>query len=215
MYFKLPSSLQCERNQVEDEHFRKLYSEGDNCDWLIYLTFFLVVLAAKYDVERIRLNIEGTRKEMIDQQALYPSPQAIKESINTVEHLKQESQNSNERVNQLYLQLIHEIVNKRDNQLDYEKLKGKILEQQVVYHQLQENLTVMSRYTKQLEDTTIHQAAKLEALETDQGLMRKKVQLLEQLCAVQKDKEVGETMMSLIYLMKNFSSWKEVVFQKL
>ena len=73
----------------------------------------------------------------------------------------------------------------------------------------------MSRYTKQLEDTTIHQAAKLEALETDQGLMRKKVQLLEQLCAVQKDKEVGETMMSLIYLMKNFSSWKEVVFQKL
>lgn len=183
MYFKLPSSLQCERNQVEDEHFRKLYSE---------------VLAAKYDVERIRLNIEGTRKEMIDQQALYPSPQAIKESINTVEHLKQESQNSNERVNQLYLQLIHEIVNKRDNQLDYEKLKGKILEQQVVYHQLQENLTVMSRYTKQLEDTTIHQAAKLEALETDQGLMRKKVQLLEQLCAVQKDKELERSSVSEI-----------------
>ena len=53
-----------------------------------------------------------------------------------IETLQQESRNMNSRVSQLYMQLLHEIINKRDNSLEMRELQNKLLNQTVIYHKL-------------------------------------------------------------------------------
>ena len=48
--------------------------------------------------------------------------------------LQKESRNMDSRVSQLYLQLLHEIINKRDNSLEIQQLENKLLNQTVEYH---------------------------------------------------------------------------------
>lgn len=47
--------------------------------------------------------------------------------VNEVKLLRKESRNMNSRVTQLYMQLLHEIIRKRDNSLELSQLENKIL----------------------------------------------------------------------------------------
>ncbi|XP_072908740.1 angiopoietin-related protein 2b [Hemitrygon akajei] len=49
--------------------------------------------------------------------------------VNEVKLLRKESRNMNSRVTQLYMQLLHEIIRKRDNALEVSQLENKILNQ--------------------------------------------------------------------------------------
>ncbi|XP_067868516.1 angiopoietin-related protein 2b isoform X2 [Heterodontus francisci] len=56
--------------------------------------------------------------------------------VNEVKLLRKESRNMNSRVTQLYMQLLHEIIRKRDNALEVSQLENKILNQTAEMMQL-------------------------------------------------------------------------------
>ncbi|KAG2469918.1 angiopoietin-related protein 2b [Polypterus senegalus] len=72
--------------------------------------------------------------------------------VNEVKLLRKESRNMNSRVTQLYMQLLHEIIRKRDNALELSQLENKIL------NQTTEMLQLTNRY-KDLEYKYQHLAA--------------------------------------------------------
>lgn len=168
MSFKLPPKIQCQRDSSNDEHIRQIYKD---------------VMEAKGGIEHMKSVVESARDDIISQQLQFPSVQQVKESLSTVERLKAESHNSNERVNQLYMQLMHEIINKRDHQLDYEKLRSKILEQNVQYHQLQESLTAVEVNMRELEKTASSQAVQIKLMEIDHTTMKERMDKLETMCS--------------------------------
>ncbi|KAJ8012267.1 hypothetical protein DPEC_G00066900 [Dallia pectoralis] len=60
--------------------------------------------------------------------------------VNEMKLLRKESRNMNSRVTQLYMQLLHEIIRKRDNSLELAQLEGRIL------NATAESLRLASRY---------------------------------------------------------------------
>ncbi|KAA0713875.1 Angiopoietin-related protein 2 [Triplophysa tibetana] len=72
--------------------------------------------------------------------------------VNEVKLLRKESRNMNSRVTQLYMQLLHEIIRKRDNALELSQLENKIL------NQTSEMLQLTNRY-KDLEYKYQHLAS--------------------------------------------------------
>ncbi|XP_051949745.1 angiopoietin-related protein 2b [Xyrauchen texanus] len=72
--------------------------------------------------------------------------------VNEVKLLRKESRNMNSRVTQLYMQLLHEIIRKRDNALELSQLENKIL------NQTSEMLQLTNRY-KDLEYKYHHLAS--------------------------------------------------------
>ncbi|XP_051525026.1 angiopoietin-related protein 2-like [Myxocyprinus asiaticus] len=72
--------------------------------------------------------------------------------VNEVKLLRKESRNMNSRVTQLYMQLLHEIIRKRDNTLELSQLENKIL------NQTSEMLQLTNRY-KDLEYKYQHLAS--------------------------------------------------------
>ncbi len=72
--------------------------------------------------------------------------------VNEVKLLRKESRNMNSRVTQLYMQLLHEIIRKRDNALEFSQLENKIL------NQTSEMLQLTNRY-KDLEHKYQHLAS--------------------------------------------------------
>lgn len=80
--------------------------------------------------------------------------------VNEVKLLRKESRNMNSRVTQLYMQLLHEIIRKRDNALELSQLENKIL------NQTADMLQLASRY-KDLE----HKYQHLIAIAQNQSLV--------------------------------------------
>ncbi|XP_030629810.1 angiopoietin-related protein 2b [Chanos chanos] len=72
--------------------------------------------------------------------------------VNEVKLLRKESRNMNSRVTQLYMQLLHEIIRKRDNALELSQLENRIL------NQTSEMLQLSNRY-KDLEHKYQHLAS--------------------------------------------------------
>uniref|UniRef100_A0A8C9SU06 Angiopoietin-related protein 2 n=1 Tax=Scleropages formosus TaxID=113540 RepID=A0A8C9SU06_SCLFO len=72
--------------------------------------------------------------------------------VNEVKLLRKESRNMNSRVTQLYMQLLHEIIRKRDNALELSQLESRVL------NQTTEMLQLANRY-KDLEHKYQHLAA--------------------------------------------------------
>ncbi|XP_048875896.1 angiopoietin-related protein 2-like [Brienomyrus brachyistius] len=72
--------------------------------------------------------------------------------VNEVKLLRKESRNMNSRVTQLYMQLLHEIIRKRDNALELSQLESRVL------NQTSEMLQLVNRY-KDLEHKYQHLAA--------------------------------------------------------
>ncbi|TRY54406.1 hypothetical protein DNTS_023683 [Danionella cerebrum] len=88
--------------------------------------------------------------------------------VNEVKLLRKESRNMNSRVTQLYMQLLHEIIRKRDNALELSQLENKIL------NQTSEMLQLTNRY-KDLE----HKYQHLASLANNQSAL---IALLEAQC---------------------------------
>ncbi|XP_033850964.2 angiopoietin-related protein 2 [Acipenser ruthenus] len=88
--------------------------------------------------------------------------------VNEVKLLRKESRNMNSRVTQLYMQLLHEIIRKRDNALELSQLENKIL------NQTTEMLQLTNRY-KDLE----HKYQHLASLANNQSVL---ISQLEEHC---------------------------------
>lgn len=88
--------------------------------------------------------------------------------VNEVKLLRKESRNMNSRVTQLYMQLLHEIIRKRDNALELSQLENRIL------NQTNEMLLLSTKY-KDLE----HKYQHLASLTNNQSIV---IKLLEEQC---------------------------------
>uniref|UniRef100_S4RS51 Angiopoietin-like 1b n=1 Tax=Petromyzon marinus TaxID=7757 RepID=S4RS51_PETMA len=80
----------------------------------------------KRDVEEIRDDLLKHKRQIEGLQHMVEVDGGI---VNEVKLLRKESRNMNSRVTQLYLQLLHEIIRKRDNSLEISQLENKILNQ--------------------------------------------------------------------------------------
>jgi len=178
---QIPSSalnLQCQHSKRKEEEDEKQLMQKAEMKKL-----YDHVIEAKGGIEVMKKMVENNKDDIMMQFARYPDVQQIKEAITTITRLKQETSNSNERVNQLYLQLMHEIINKRDHQLDYEKLTTKILEQKSAYHELQESVTLMENKLREMEIDKMNQASKIKVMEGEQLRMKEEIKVLQQICS--------------------------------
>ncbi|XP_076126232.1 angiopoietin-related protein 2b [Alosa pseudoharengus] len=96
--------------------------------------------------------------------------------VNEVKLLRKESRNMNSRVTQLYMQLLHEIIRKRDNALELSQLENRIL------NQTSEMLQLTTRY-KDLE----HKYQHLASLANNQSAL---IARLEEQCQPQRGRPV-------------------------
>lgn len=78
----------------------------------------------RMDLENVKDSLAKQRREMEMLQVLVDVDGNI---VSEVKLLRKESRNMNSRVTQLYMQLLHEIIRKRDNSLEIAQLENKIL----------------------------------------------------------------------------------------
>ncbi|XP_033845370.2 angiopoietin-related protein 2 [Periophthalmus magnuspinnatus] len=80
----------------------------------------------KQELELLNLELQKQRKQIEALQQLVEVDGGI---VNEVKLLRKESRNMNSRVTQLYMQLLHEIIRKRDNALEVSQLETRMLNQ--------------------------------------------------------------------------------------
>ncbi|KAL6114546.1 angptl2 [Pungitius sinensis] len=119
----------------------------------------------KQELELLNVELQRQKRQIETLQQLVEVDGGI---VNEVKLLRKESRNMNSRVTQLYMQLLHEIIRKRDNALELAQMENKILNQTSEMQQL------TSRY-KDLE----HKYTHLASLATNQSSL---IALLEQQC---------------------------------
>lgn len=95
----------------------------------------------RMDVEDLKDIMSKQKRQIENLQLLVEVDGGI---VNEVKLLRKESRNMNSRVTQLYMQLLHEIIRKRDNSLEISQLENKVL------NSTAEILRMATRY-KQLE----------------------------------------------------------------
>lgn len=78
----------------------------------------------RMDLENVKDSLTKQRREMEMLQVLVDVDGNI---VSEVKLLRKESRNMNSRVTQLYMQLLHEIIRKRDNSLEIAQLENRIL----------------------------------------------------------------------------------------
>uniref|UniRef100_UPI00358EB0C0 angiopoietin-related protein 2-like isoform X2 n=1 Tax=Myxine glutinosa TaxID=7769 RepID=UPI00358EB0C0 len=101
------------------------------------------------DVEEVRDSLLKQKRQIDSLQHLVEVDGGI---VNEVKLLRKESRNMNSRVTQLYLQLLHEIIRKRDNSLEMSQLENKVL------NQTAEMLKLAGRYRELEQKYTILRA---------------------------------------------------------
>lgn len=109
----------------------------------------------KQELELLNIELQKQKRQIETLQQLVEVDGGI---VNEVKLLRKESRNMNSRVTQLYMQLLHEIIRKRDNALELAQMENKILNQTSEMQQL------TSRY-KDLE----HKYQHLASLATNQS----------------------------------------------
>lgn len=119
----------------------------------------------KQELELLNVELQKQKRQIETLQQLVEVDGGI---VNEVKLLRKESRNMNSRVTQLYMQLLHEIIRKRDNALELAQMENKILNQTSEMQQLS------SRY-KDLE----HKYQHLASLATNQSTL---IALLEEQC---------------------------------
>lgn len=119
----------------------------------------------KQELELLNVELQKQKRQIETLQQLVEVDGGI---VNEVKLLRKESRNMNSRVTQLYMQLLHEIIRKRDNALELAQMENKILNQTSEMQQL------TSRY-KDLE----HKYQHLASLATNQSSL---IALLEEQC---------------------------------
>ncbi|XP_068461139.1 angiopoietin-related protein 2b [Clinocottus analis] len=121
----------------------------------------------KQELELLNVELQKQKRQIETLQQLVEVDGGI---VNEVKLLRKESRNMNSRVTQLYMQLLHEIIRKRDNALELAQMENKILNQTSEMQQL------TSRY-KDLD----HKYQHLASLATNQSSL---IVLLEQQCQI-------------------------------
>lgn len=119
----------------------------------------------KQELELLNVELQKQKRQIETLQQLVEVDGGI---VNEVKLLRKESRNMNSRVTQLYMQLLHEIIRKRDNALELAQMENKIL------NQTSEMQLLTSRY-KDLE----HKYQHLASLATNQSAL---IVLLEEQC---------------------------------
>ncbi|XP_041856646.1 angiopoietin-related protein 2b isoform X2 [Melanotaenia boesemani] len=119
----------------------------------------------KQELELLNVELQKQKRQIETLQQLVEVDGGI---VNEVKLLRKESRNMNSRVTQLYMQLLHEIIRKRDNALELAQMENKILNQTSEMQQL------TSRY-KDLD----HKYQHLASLATNQSAL---IALLEEQC---------------------------------
>lgn len=119
----------------------------------------------KQELELLNVELQKQKRQIETLQQLVEVDGGI---VNEVKLLRKESRNMNSRVTQLYMQLLHEIIRKRDNALELAQMENRILNQTSQMQQL------TSRY-KDLE----HKYQHLAALATNQSTL---IAMLEEQC---------------------------------
>lgn len=119
----------------------------------------------KQELELLNVELQKQKRQIETLQQLVEVDGGI---VNEVKLLRKESRNMNSRVTQLYMQLLHEIIRKRDNALELAQMENKIL------NQTSEMKALTSRY-KDLE----HKYQHLASLATNQSAL---IALLEEQC---------------------------------
>lgn len=119
----------------------------------------------KQELELLNVELQKQKRQIETLQQLVEVDGGI---VNEVKLLRKESRNMNSRVTQLYMQLLHEIIRKRDNALELAQMENKILNQTSEMQQL------TSRY-KDLE----HKYQHLASLATNQSTL---IAILEEQC---------------------------------
>lgn len=119
----------------------------------------------KQELELLNSELHKQKRQIETLQQLVEMDGGI---VNEVKLLRKESRNMNSRVTQLYMQLLHEIIRKRDNALELSQLENKIL------NQTSEMLQLTNRY-KDLE----HKYQHLSSLANNQSAL---IALLEGQC---------------------------------
>lgn len=119
----------------------------------------------KQELELLNVELQKQKRQIETLQQLVEVDGGI---VNEVKLLRKESRNMNSRVTQLYMQLLHEIIRKRDNALELAQMENRIL------NQTSEMQLLTSRY-KDLE----HKYQHLASLATNQSSL---IALLEEQC---------------------------------
>lgn len=119
----------------------------------------------KQELELLNVELQKQKRQIETLQQLVEVDGGI---VNEVKLLRKESRNMNSRVTQLYMQLLHEIIRKRDNALELAQMENRILNQTSEMQQL------TSRY-KDLE----HKYHHLASLATNQSTL---IAMLEEHC---------------------------------
>ena len=87
----------------------------------------------KQEVEVLNGELQKQRRQIESLQQLVEVDGGV---VNEVKLLRKESRNMNARVTQLYMQLLHEIIRKRDNALEVAQLENRVLNHTTEMHQL-------------------------------------------------------------------------------
>ncbi|TRY57189.1 hypothetical protein DNTS_003273 [Danionella cerebrum] len=103
----------------------------------------------KQELELLNTELLKQRRQIESLQQLVEVDGGI---LNEVKLLRKESRNMNARVTQLYLQLLHEIIRKRDNALEVTQLENRVLNHTSEMH------TLTARY-RDLEHKYLHLAS--------------------------------------------------------
>lgn len=119
----------------------------------------------KQELDLLNVELQKQKRQIETLQQLVEVDGGI---VNEVKLLRKESRNMNSRVTQLYMQLLHEIIRKRDNALELAQMENKMLNQTSQMQQL------TSRY-KDLE----HKYQHLASLATNQSTL---IAMLEEQC---------------------------------
>ncbi|XP_061762849.1 angiopoietin-related protein 2b [Nerophis ophidion] len=119
----------------------------------------------KQELELLNVELQKQKSQIETLQQMVEVDGGI---VNEVKLLRKESRNMNSRVTQLYMQLLHEIIRKRDNALELAQMENKILNQTSEMQQL------TGRY-RDLE----HKYQHLASLATNQSTL---IALLEEQC---------------------------------
>ncbi|KAI1882362.1 hypothetical protein AGOR_G00249900 [Albula goreensis] len=104
---------------------------------------------SKQELELLNGELQKQKRQIETLQTLVEVDGGV---VNEVKLLRKESRNMNSRVTQLYMQLLHEIIRKRDNALELSQLESRIL------NHTTEMLQLSTRY-RDLEHKYLHLAA--------------------------------------------------------
>uniref|UniRef100_A0A8C9ZZP7 Angiopoietin-like 2a n=1 Tax=Sander lucioperca TaxID=283035 RepID=A0A8C9ZZP7_SANLU len=116
----------------------------------------------KQELELLNSELQKQRKQIEALQQLVEVDGGV---INEVKLLRKESRNMNSRVTQLYMQLLHEIIRKRDNALEVSQLETRVLNHTNEMGRLASRYRDLEHKYKQLSALADNQSALLVQLE--------------------------------------------------